>query len=50
MSGYIGADNTARKIKELYIGVGNTARVVQKAYIGVDNVAQLWWAAACISR
>ena len=43
MSGYIGADNTARKIKELYIGVGNTARVVQKAYIGVDNVARLWY-------
>ena len=43
MSGYLGVDNTARKVKELYIGVGNTARVVQKAYIGVDNVARLWY-------
>ena len=43
MSGYIGVDNTARKVKELYVGVGNTARVVQKAYIGVGNVARLWY-------
>lgn len=43
MSGYLGVDNTARKVKELYVGVGNTARVVQKAYIGVDNVARLWY-------
>lgn len=43
MSGYLGVDNTARKVKELYVGVGNTARVVQKAYIGVGNVAQLWY-------
>ena len=43
MSGYLGVDNTARKVKELYVGVGNTARVVQKAYIGVGNVARLWY-------
>ena len=43
MSGYIGVDSTARKVKELYVGVGNTARVVQKAYIGVGNVARLWY-------
>ena len=43
MSGYIGVDNTARKVKELYVGVGNTARMVQKAYIGVGNVARLWY-------
>lgn len=43
MSGYLGVDNTARKVKELYVGVGNTARVVRKAYIGVGNVARLWY-------
>ena len=44
MSGYLGVDNTARKVKELYVGVGNTARVVQKAYVGdASGKARLWY-------
>ena len=44
MSGYLGVDNTARKIKGLYVGVNGVARTVQKAYVGdASGKARLWY-------
>lgn len=40
MSGYIGVENKARKIKKGYIGVENKARKVKKGYMGVGGVAR----------
>lgn len=43
MSGYIGIDGVARKIKGLYVGVDGVARTVKKAYVGDANgTARLW--------
>ena len=44
MSGYIGVNNKARKIKNLYVGVNGIARKVKKAYIGdASGKARLWY-------
>lgn len=44
MSGYIGIDGVARKIKGLYVGVDGVARTVKKAYVGDANgTARLWY-------
>ena len=43
MSGYIGIDGVARKIKGVYVGVDGVARTVKKAYVGDANgTARLW--------
>lgn len=43
MSGYIGVNGVARKIKKVYMGVDGVAREVKKMYVGVDGVAKKWW-------
>lgn len=44
MSGYIGIDGVARKIKGLYVGVDGVARTVKKAYVGDANgTPRLWY-------
>ena len=41
-NGYIGVDNTSRKIENIYVGVDGVARSVKKAYVGDGNgVARL---------
>lgn len=40
MAVYIGASNTARKVKGIYVGVDGVARKVTKGYIGVDGTAR----------
>ena len=40
MSGYIGVDGVARKIKKVYVGVDGVAREVKKMYVGVNGVAK----------
>lgn len=41
--GYIGVDETARKVKAVYIGVDGTARKVKNGYVGVDDIARTWF-------
>ena len=43
MTGYVGINNKAQKIKNVYFGLNNVARKVKKGYIGVNGVAQLWY-------
>lgn len=40
MSGYIGVDGVARKIKKVYVGVDGVAREVKKMYVGVNGIAR----------
>ena len=44
-TGYIGVDETARKIKSIYLGVNGVARKVKIAYVGVNGAARQWYAA-----
>lgn len=39
--GYLGYDNTARKINKIYVGVNGKARRCTKAYVGVNGKAEL---------
>lgn len=39
--GYLGYDNTARKIDKIYVGVNGKARRCTKAYVGVNGKAEL---------
>lgn len=43
MSGYIGVNGVARKIKKVYVGVDGVAREVKSGYTGVGGVAKKWW-------
>lgn len=43
MSGYIGVNGIARKIKKVYVGVDGVAREVKSGYTGVGGVAKKWW-------
>lgn len=43
MSGYIGVNGVARKIKKVYVGADGIAREVKTGYMGVDGVAKQWW-------
>ena len=43
MSGYIGVNGVARKIKKVYVGVDGVAREVKSGYIGVGGVAKKWY-------
>lgn len=43
MTGYIGINSKAQKIKNIYFGLNNVALKVKKGYIGVNGVAQLWY-------
>ena len=40
MSGYIGVNGVARKIKKVYVGVDGVAREVKKMYVGVNGIAR----------
>ncbi len=40
---YVGANETARRVRKLYIGVDGVARKVKRAYVGIDNVARLFY-------
>ena len=43
MSGYIGVNGVARKIKKVYVGVDGVAREVKSGYVGVGGVAKQWY-------
>lgn len=43
MSGYIGVNGVARKIKKVYVGVDGVAREVKSGYVGVGGVAKKWY-------
>ena len=43
MSGYIGVNGVARKIKKVYVGVDGVAREVKSGYTGVGGVAKKWY-------